>query len=198
MKKKTPDWFVRADSKVMLVYKAASYIALLCLVAIMLIAFIDVIGEKLSKLGLPVSGIPYYSDWVAYLHVPVVFMSVGFITVERGHTVVDILTSKFHAVIRRITEYFSMILGVAISAFLFYRATWVLLPDIMEHGVTIANSSYSPPSWPFAAVYCIGLLLMTFSFLWALLRLIFNYTPPAPPDPFAPDPDPELKGEEAQ
>lgn len=190
MKKESPDWFVRADHLVMKIYKWITYIALVCLVAIMLIAFIDVIGEKLAKVGVPVTGVPNYSDWIGYLHVPIVFMSAGFITLERGHTCVDILTSKLHAVVRRITEYFSMVMGILISAFLFYRGAFVLLPDTLAHNLTIGTTSFSAPQWPFTVSYCLGLALLTLSFVWALLRLVFNYTPPVPVDP-ALEPDPE-------
>ncbi len=40
------------------VLKYIAYISAVCLLGIMLVAFINVIGEKLRKLGLPVTGIP--------------------------------------------------------------------------------------------------------------------------------------------
>ncbi|MCR5785035.1 MAG: TRAP transporter small permease [Eubacterium sp.] len=186
MEKKIPGWFKKADDTVLKIYKYVSYIALISLVAIMLIAFFDVIGEKLSKIGVPVHGISGYSDWIAYLHVPVVFFSAGYITLERGHTCVDILTSRLNKVIRKVTAYIGFIIGIAITVLMTARG-YVLLKDIYEHHTTIGTSSYSFPQWPFAFMYLCGMIMLTFSFVWALLRMVFGYSPEIVSDPFADD-----------
>ncbi len=196
MGKETSEWFIRADKKVVQIFKVISYVALASLFAIMVIAVVDVIGEQLSKLNVPVSGVPYYSDWIAYLHVPVVFFASGFVTLERGHTCVDILTNRLNALARKFTEYFSMIVGICISAFLAYRGFFVLLPDVITHGTTISSTSYAFPQWPFTLAYCIGTLLLALSFVWALLRLIFRYKPEMPEE-MSEDKNVVLEGEGA-
>ncbi len=183
--KTTPEWFVRADNRLMKIYKAVSYIAMISLIAIMLIAFVNVILEKMAKAGIPVSGINSSADYIAYLHVPIVFFSAGFITVERGHTSVDILTTRFPLAVRRATVFVSSILGAAITGFITYRGFRVLLPDAIAHHITINTSSFSFPQWPFILLYCIGMVMLTFSFLWVILRMIYHYAPPVPEDPLS-------------
>lgn len=190
MNKKTPEWFIRADNTVVRIYKYISYVAAVCLIAIMLIAFFDVIGEKLAKAGAPISGIPNYADWIAYLHVPIVFLSCGFITIERGHTCVDILTNRLHFIVQRIAAYLGMVMGIAITGLMTWRGFTTLLVEMIKYHTTINTSSFSFPQWPFTLSYCIGMLLLMLSFVWALLRLVFRYAPPAPVDP-AMEPDPE-------
>lgn len=188
MNRQTPEWFVRADNFIMRIYKYVSYVATLCLIAIMLIAVINVCGEKLAQAGASVKGINFSADWIAYLHVPVVFLSTGYIALERGHTCVDILTNKLHAVVRRIMAYVSAVLGIAITGFIAWRGITALIPDLIEHHMTISTSSFSFVQWPFALTYCIGMLMLCFGFFWIVLRLIFNYAPPVPGDPtLAPD-----------
>lgn len=195
MEKQSPSWFAKADNTILRIYKIVSYFAAACLIAIMLIAFINVVGEKLAKAGLPIRGINYSADVIAYLHVPIVFLSAGFITLERGHTCVDILTNKLSATVQRITQYLSMLLGIAITGFITYRGFASLLVGIIQRGSTINTNSFSMPQWPFALAYCIGMALLTFSFVWALLRLIFHYSPP----PFVdPEMQPSIEGGDAQ
>ena len=192
MNRQTPEWFIRADRRLLQIYKGITYLAALCLIAIMLIAFINVCGEKLAKAGVGVSGINNASDWIAYLHVPIVFLSASFIALERGHTCVDILTNKFHPVVQRITSYFSAVAGAAITAFMSWRGITKLLPELIKVHTTINNSSFSFPQWPFALTYCIGMTLLCLAFLWLILRLVFNYSPPLPVDEsMAPDPESE-------
>ena len=137
----------------------------------MLIAFINVIGEKLAKAGVPVSGITYFSDWIAYLHVPVCWLAAGFVTLERGHTVVDILSNKLHHTLKLIVSYFGRALGIVVSCLLAYRAWFFLLPDSIRLHTTISSSSFSFPEWPFIMLYAIGCAALIFSFIWSLVRL---------------------------
>jgi TRAP-type C4-dicarboxylate transport system permease small subunit len=178
MRNENPAWFVKADHVVLRVYKAVSYLAALSLIGIMLIAFINVCGEKLGRAGLPVSGLNSYVDWIAYLHVVLVFLSCGYVTIERGHTCVDILTNRFGAAVQKGTAYLGAVLGMGISGLMTYRGFAFLLTDMIKHKKTISTSSFSFPAWPFGLAYCVGLALLTFSFVWMILRLIFRYTPP--------------------
>ena len=56
--------FAKVDGVVTRVLKYIAYISAACLLGIMLVAFINVIGEKLRKLGLPVTGIPASTEIV--------------------------------------------------------------------------------------------------------------------------------------
>jgi TRAP-type C4-dicarboxylate transport system permease small subunit len=175
MEQNYPNWFLRSDRIIVRIYKAIAYIGVAALFAIMLIAFVDVIGEKLGKAGLPVSGIASYNNWIAYLHVVVVFCTCGLVTLDRGHTCVDILTNHLPKAIKKVTAYLSMVLGALVGGYMCYRGFFGLLPDAWAHHTTITSSSYSFPQWPFILVYSIGCGLLCFSFLWAIVRLAVGF-----------------------
>ena len=175
MKKETPDWFIRADTVIMRVYKVFSYLACLALIAIMLVAFINVICEKLGKINTFFHGINSYADWIAYLHVVIVFASCGFVTIERGHTCVDILTNRFSQTVQRIAAGLGALLGAAVGALLTWRG-FLLVQEMVKYNKKISTSSWSFVAWPFGVVFLIGCFFLTFSFIWLLLRIIFRYS----------------------
>ena len=175
-----PKWFPAADRAVVRIYKIVSYGAALALLAIMMIAFVDVCGEKLAKAGLKVSGISNYSSWIGYLHVVVVFLTCGFVTLDRGHTVVDILTNRLPRGLRRATGFAGLLMGAVVGGFLTYRGLAGLLPDAIRYHTTITTSSNSFVQWPFILVYVLGCAMLCVSFLWAMVRFAVGYRPPAP------------------
>lgn len=179
MDKQYPKWFLGTDRVLVKIYRAIAYIATFALLAIVLIAFLDVCGEKLAKLGVPISGIPNYSNWIAYLHVVVVFFTCGYVTLDRGHTIVDILTSRLPRVLNRITGFLGLVFGAMTAAFLSYRGLAGLLPDSLRYNTTITTTSQFP-QWPFVVVYIIGCILLAVSFLWATVRYAVGYLPPVP------------------
>ena len=179
MEKQYPKWFLGTDRVLVRIYRVIAYIATFALLAIVLIAFLDVCGEKLAKMGLPLSGIPNYSNWIAYLHVVVVFMTCGYVTLDRGHTIVDILTSRLPRVLNRVTGYLGLILGAVVAGFLSYRGFAGLLPDSLRYNTTITTTSQFP-QWPFVVIYILGCILLAISFLWATVRYAFGYTPSLP------------------
>lgn len=174
-----PKWFLSIDHALMKIYRAIAFIAAFALLAIVLIAFVDVCGEKLAKAGLPVSGVPNYSNWIAYLHVVVVFMTCGYVTLERGHTVVDILTNHLPKVLQRVVGFISLLLGVVVSSFLTYRGVVGLLADSLRYNTTITTTS-TFPQWPFVLVYIAGCGLLCISFIWAAIRYCYGYRPALP------------------
>ena len=176
MDKQYPKWFLRADRVLVKIYRAVAYVATLALLAIVLIAFLDVCGEKLAKIGVPISGIQNYSNWIAYLHVVVVFFTCGYVTLDRGHTIVDILTSRLPRVLNRITGFMGLIFGAVTAAFLSYRGIVGLLPDSLRYNTTITTMSMFP-QWPFVVIYIVGCVLLAISFLWATVRYAVGYVP---------------------
>ncbi len=181
MKNSYPKWFLSADCIIVKIYRAIAYIATFALLAIVLIAFVDVCGEKLAKAGAPVGGVPNYSNWIAYLHVVVVFMTCGYVTLDRGHTVVDILTNHLPAGLQKAVGFISLMLGAVVSAFLAYRGAAGLLADSLRYHTTITTTS-TFPQWPFVLVYILGCALLCVSFIWAAVRFCFGYQPALPED----------------
>lgn len=93
--------FEKIDGVVFRALKCIAYVSAACLVGIMLVAFFNVVGEKLRKVGLPVTGIPASTEIIQYLHIPVVFLAAAFVTMDRGHTRIDLVSAQLPSLPRR-------------------------------------------------------------------------------------------------
>lgn len=174
--------FKKVDSVVCRILKYVAYISAVCLVGIMLVAFFNVVGEKLRKIGLPVTGIPASTEIVQYLHIPVVFMAVSYVTVERGHTKIDLLSAKFPPMMQKICNIIGYLLAMGVCTLIAWRG-WVRMGKFITRHTMSAVSGVGFPLWPFALILVIGFVLLTISFLWAIVREVVGYQPPPPPGP---------------
>jgi TRAP-type C4-dicarboxylate transport system permease small subunit len=139
----------------------------------MLVAFFNIIGEKLRTLGLPVSGIPASNEIVSYLHIPVVFLAAAYVTFDRGHTRIDMLTSKFPKALQELFITIGYLFGVAICTFVSWRAFIQMGKFITRHKMS-SVTGVAFPLWPFALVTALGFGLLALSFLWSILRQYIN------------------------
>ncbi len=174
-----PTLFDKCDKAIVTFAKGISYLSGIFLVAIMLIAFFNVIGEKLKVAGVPfVGGVPMASALIQYFHIPVVFLAAGYVTLDRGHTRIDMLSSHFPKVVQKFFIILGHLLGAAIYFFISYRAFFVLMVKDITKNVTISTSFVNAwPEWPFVAIHGLGFLVMGVTFLWSVIREIHGYTP---------------------
>jgi TRAP-type C4-dicarboxylate transport system permease small subunit len=163
--------FERADRAVVAVIRWISYISGFFLLAIMLIAFFDVVGQKLARLGIPgMGGIPMASALIQYFHIPVVFLAAGFVTLDRGHINIDLLSGHFPKAVQKAIVSIGHLLGASVCAFIAYRAFAVLMVRFYVNHSPISTAASSWPKWPFAFIHGLGFAVMCFSFLWAIAR----------------------------
>ena len=186
--------FAKVDGVVTRVLKYIAYISAACLLGIMLVAFINVIGEKLRKLGLPVTGIPASTEIVQYLHIPVVFLAAAFVTLDRGHTRIDLLCVKLPKALQKVFALIGNLCGIGICTLIGYRGFIQMGKFISRHKMS-SVSGVGFPLWPFALIMSVGFILLALSFLWAIVRDLAGYQPPAPADPMADQADTTEGGE---
>lgn len=180
---------IRFDNGIFNVMKWISYISAVCLFVITILSTADVAGNKIFD-----HGITNATELVTYLNIPVVFLSAAFVQLERGHTHIDLIYTHFPQWAQKLIHTVGNVLGVAISAFIGYRA--VILTT--QKFASVAKSSSSINAfviWPFVALIALGFLLMAVAFLWSLVRE-FVLPPRTLFDPAA-APD-ALTGEEGQ
>lgn len=159
----------KADEIIVNTVKYISYTSGVCMVGIMFVAFFNVIGEKLRQLGLPVTGIPASTEIIQYLHIPVVFLATAYITFDRGHTRIDLLSSKFPKPLQVIFGVIGCLLGSAICGFISYRGFLLMQTFITRNKMSGVGGTVFP-LWPFALILCIGFAMLSFTFLWAIVR----------------------------
>lgn len=169
MPNNAPTLFDKVDSWIVRIIKWVSYISGICLVGIMLVAFFNVIGEKLRQAGLPVTGIPASTEIIQYLHIPVVFLAAAFVTLDRGHTRIDLLSAHFPKVVQNICTTIGHLCGCAICTLISWRAFVQMGKFITRHKMS-SVSGVGFPLWPFALMTAVGFALLAISFLWSIIR----------------------------
>ena len=156
--------YEKADTVVVSILKYISYISGVCLVLIMLVAFFNVLGEKILHKGIPVS-----MDIIQYLHIPVVFLACGFVTLDNGHTTIDLVSRKLPEKVRNVINTIGNLMATFICSFVGIRGLAQMKKFIATHARTRATGQ-GFAKWPFALVFSVGFFLLAFSFLWAITR----------------------------
>lgn len=173
MKAKTV--FDKVDNVVYRALRIVSYMATAFLALIMVIAVVNVILEKLAKAGLPVSGVASSTNWIQFLNVGVVYLATAYVTLERGHAGVDLLTKHYPKTVQRILYAFAHLSGSVVIGYIAYRGFVKVLAEQLSNNARINSTLGSSfPQWPFGVIYCVGMSLFAFSFFWGFLRICFN------------------------
>ena len=171
-----PTLYDRIDKIVVTALKWLSYVSAVFLVAIMFIAFFNVVGEKLRKIGVSfASGIKSSTEIIQYFHIPLVFLSAAYVTLDHGHTSIDLVTSHFPIKVRRGLRAFGYLLGAAVSGFISYRTLFVLMPKHISTFSTINGAATGWPVWPFSLMQGIGFFALAISFIWAIVRTLTGH-----------------------
>ena len=156
----------KIDNITVKIVRWISYISAVCVAVIMFVAFIDAIGSKFFKTGIPGA----YSI-IQYAHVPLVFLATGFVTLDRGQTYIDLLSSKFPKVLQKICQIFSFLLGAFICCFVAWRSLIQMQSYLKYHNMS-SVTGFGFPLWPFSLILSIGFFLIAVTFLWSIVRVL--------------------------
>jgi TRAP-type C4-dicarboxylate transport system permease small subunit len=156
--------FLKADRVVEKSIRYISYTSGVCLVGIMLVAFFNVLGEKMFHRGIPAS-----TEIVQYLHIPVVFLACAFVTIDRGQVRIDLLFNLLGAKLQSGLSVLGDVLGILICAFIAARG-FVQTGNFIERHAMSSISGIGFPLWPFGTILWFGFALFAFSFFWCILR----------------------------
>lgn len=174
MKKSHPG-FDRVDSIVYRIFRTISYLAAFFLLAIMLLATVNVILEKLHKLNVPVSGFGDTKQLIQYFNVCVVYFATAFVTLERGHSSMDLLTRHYPAAVQKLLTFIAYTAGTVVLGYIGYLGIVKVLAGQIANNARINDTlATSFPQWPFGVVYALGFLLLSFSCLWGAVRVCFG------------------------
>ena len=170
--------FDKIDSGVYKVIRVISYAAGVFLFAIMALAVINVILEKLHKMGVPVNGIGDTKQWVQYMNICVVYFATAFVTLERGHSNMDLLTRRYPTIVQKILNAVAYLAGTVIFSYIGYLGVVKVVMGQIENNARINETlATSFPQWPFGVAYSFGFFLLGFSCLWAFVRICFGKAP---------------------
>lgn len=167
--------FMAVDAVVYKILRWISYGAIAFLAVMMVMATANVILEKLHKIGVPVSGIPDTQNWIKFMNICVVYLGTAFVTLERGHSGLDLLTRHYPKVVQRILSALAYLCGAGVIGLITYIGyVKVLLPQIANNTRINETLATAFPQWPFGVIYVAGMGLLAFSCLWAFLRICFG------------------------
>ena len=175
----------RIDRTACRILRYIAYISAFCLFAIMLVAFLNVVGEKLRSAGLPVTGIPASTEIIQYLHIPVVYLAAAYVTLDRGHTRIDLLSVKLPPAVQKFFVLLGDLLGIGVCCVIIWRGFVQMGRFISRHRMS-SVSGIGFPLWPFALILCVGYILLLLSLILHIVREVAGYHPP-PPGGAAPD-----------
>lgn len=174
MKKQHPT-FDKVDAAVYKVIRVISYLAAFFLLAIMVLAVVNVILEKAHKMGVPVSGIGDTKQWIQYMNICVVYFATAFVTLERGHSNMDLLTRRYPKIVQKILTFVAYVAGTVVFGYIGYLGIVKVLAGQLANNARINETLASSfPQWPFGVVYAFGFLLLAFSCLWGVVRICFG------------------------
>ena len=164
--------FLKVDRIVRRVLRFFCWLSAASLVIIMFVAFFNMVGEKLGRAGIAwAQGIPNSTAIIQYFHIPLVFLAAGYVTLDQGHTRIDLLIQKWPK-IEKIFMAIGHVLGAGISFFISYRGVFVTLMENFRINAHISTTADSWLVWPFTVCHCLGFFLLGVSFIWAFVRMI--------------------------
>lgn len=166
------DRFRKIDLVIKKILRFFCWLSAIALIVIMLVAFISAVGEKLHSAGVEwAKGIPFSNYIIQYFHIPLVFLAAGYVTLDQGHTRIDLLIQKWPKV-EKVALAIGHVLGAALAFFISYRGVTVTLAKDFAKNIRIASSANAMKAWPFTICHCVGFFLLGVSFIWALVRMI--------------------------
>lgn len=166
--------FQLVDDKIMAFFHFFANISAIALCLILAIAFLDVVGAKLHKAGIDwIHGIANSMNMIKYCHIPLVFLTAGYVTLDQGHTRIDLLSSHLPDWLQKVFMLIGHVLGAALSFFISYVAAANILTADFAKQKTITNIPGSGwPKWPFTIFHVFGFALLGLSFVWAIVRMV--------------------------
>ena len=164
--------FLRVDQVVRKILRFFCWLSAVALMVVMFVAFFNMAGEKLGRLGISwAQGIPNSTAIIQYFHIPLVFLAAGYVTLDQGHTRIDLLIQKWPKA-EKIFMLIGHVLGAAVSFFISYRGVFVTLADNLRLNARINTTADSWVAWPFTLCHCVGFFLLGCSFIWAFVRMV--------------------------
>lgn len=118
------------------------------------------------------SPIGWMSEFVQHSMLLILFLSIGWLTRERGHVAVEILLDNVPRRYRRPMEIFALLASATISAFV---GAWAVIAtwDNFERNV-ITEGIYPIPRYWLIGVIALGLVLTAIEFLRSAVKMMLN------------------------
>ncbi len=135
------------------VVNALSAVGMVVTFVLMFITTIDVILRKVSDLSVRGS-----YEMTEMGMVILIFFGIAALQVARGHVRVDMFAEKFPRTVRLVLDVVIMVIEAGVMGYMTYCG---VLKTISDFDKSLGTSVLGIPTWPFAALMSLGLLLFT-------------------------------------
>ena len=135
--------------------------------AMMVIAFVDVVGSKFFNWSLKGA-----AEFIEELNVLLVFLAIGYVELERGHIRIAVLEKFMFKGLLYIFKLFRYLIGMLVIGILSWR-TLIFAKKMLATGV-VKNSPIDFPIWPSAMVVFLGFAFLTIAFILLLGKAIIT------------------------
>lgn len=156
--------FWKIDRGMRTVTKAVSYISPICLLVVAIGATINVITTKLFHWG-----VPSINDWITYFLIPIVYLSLAHVQLDRGMVAVDFLSSRLPAWFNNTLNSIWDIIFALVSFYIARNMFTLMLEHIRLHKRSSVLAG-SFPLWPLSLMLGVGMALYGVCVLWTMVR----------------------------
>ena len=156
--------FWKVDRVIAKVLKICSYIPAFLMFLVAIAATVNVILAKTINLTWP-----SLNDYVCYIFVLVVYMSVCHVQFESDFIYVDILSNRFPNWLNTVIGCVGDLIGAITFAYV-ARRMWSLMIEHFVYDKQTSSSIGHIPTWPFVLIFTVFAAVLSFTFLWNLLR----------------------------
>ncbi len=158
--------FAKADAIVVRICKYISYPPAILLMIVAVLATVNVITSKTVKWIVP-SNI----DWITYLLIPIVFLSLAHVQLDRGLVVVDFLNSHYPKWLQKAVDVVCNFLLMLLNGFIGYRGFVLMMRKYAIKEMSSVDAGHFL-MWPFCFLLGFGMMLFAFTSFWCILRTL--------------------------
>lgn len=161
---KARERFWKADKYFSMVMKRVSYAAPVCLLFVAVVATVNIITTKLLHWG-----VPSVNDWITYLLIPIVYLSLPYAQLDRGMVAVDFVSKHMPRLVYDILVTVWELLFSLISFYIARNMMGLMVEYIRLHKRSSVLAG-SFPLWPLALILGLGIGLYGLSTIWIAIR----------------------------
>lgn len=147
-------------------FRIISYAAGVIAFVVVVLATANVICSKLTHVSIPSA-----NDWITYLLVPIVYLSIGYMVLDRGLIEVDFVSKHYPRWLKIVISLFSTLACTIINVFII-RYQLQLTNNYLALNKMSSTSPLHFPLWPFPVIILIGMVMMSVAMLWKCIRSI--------------------------
>jgi TRAP-type C4-dicarboxylate transport system permease small subunit len=147
------------------VTKWAMYVPVACIAYIMTIATIDVITTKFFN-----RPIPSTYEFIETLNIPLVFMAMAYVQLERGHIAGALFEKKLSKTVNKAIAVAGYMVGILVCGAISWGAARLMQDMIATKQTKLTALDF--PTWPFALIIILSFALLAVAYIVSIVRAL--------------------------